>query len=143
MLEEYGYPTDPLNPNGPDPEPFHKEGCWPPENPPDACPQQAGNSASYFVNENTNAIRETAWAGGVSFMLADMRFQRNCNPGGRSDVFTGLFPVGGANSYSGCNGTRHRDEGRPKTTGCIVRRHNIFYLTGYWEGAECPGYQAP
>ncbi|MDP9312017.1 MAG: hypothetical protein M3R24_14225 [Chloroflexota bacterium] len=112
VLEEYGYPTDP---SGSDKR--YTEG-------PRVCrddPWNARcvNTAPYFVELSTRALRETSYAGGVAWMLADNTVKQcGSDP---PDLWTGLF----ASGYGYCGGTYTTVTGRPKATAYRVKLHHL------------------
>jgi hypothetical protein len=114
VLEEFGYPSDP-----------HPRSRYWTEGPP-VCrvePEQpaCALTAPYFVEENIRALRLKSYAGGVAWMIADMRekdTESACDdPGKPFDLWTGLFAIGG--TY--CDGgTYSRGWGQPKATAVRV-----------------------
>jgi hypothetical protein len=114
VLEEYGFPTDPAPRN-----PLWSEG-------PLSCRLapfniECRNTAPYFVALSTSTLATKSYAGGVAWMLADMREKNVTNactqPNVPFDLWTGLFAIGGA--YC-AGGTYHRGDGQPKATALLV-----------------------
>jgi hypothetical protein len=114
ILEEYGFPTDPVPRN-----PLWTEGAFRcrlgPFSP------ECVNTAPYFVAKSTLAITTKSYAGSVAWTLADIGEKNVSNACTKanvsSDLWTGLFAIGGA--Y--CNGgTYSRTLGQPKATGFLV-----------------------
>ena len=114
VLEEFGFPTDPQSNNE-----FFTEGdpiCrYEPWNA--ACT----NTAPYFVEINTQAIRQLGFAGGVAWMLADIAVKR-CDRS-PSDLWTGLFMAG--SGY--CGGTRTANPPADKATAFRIKQHHAVY----------------
>ena len=116
VLEEYGYPTDPItrNPMFTEGGPVCREDPW---------NALCTNTAPYFVEFNTRSIRETTYAGGAAWMLADVENKRcDMDPG---DLWTGLFAAG--SGY--CGGTYSAIPGQDKATAFRVRMHHAAYGT--------------
>jgi hypothetical protein len=114
VLEEYGFPTDP-KPR----DVRYNEG--PPICRDDPWAAECVNTAPYFVEWSTRAIRETSYAGGVAWMLADNVAKRcSTDP---PDLWTGLLATAG--NY--CGGTYSRNEAQPKATAHRVRLHHASY----------------
>lgn len=130
VLEEYGYPTDPLSAA----HPGWREG-------PASCrtspgfPRAAGTShpcdpsAPYYVEVNARALRDTnntgsGYAGGVAWMLADIN-NKNTGSGicATFDLYTGLFAAGG--DY--CGGTTSTGGAQDKSTAYRIRNHHYYY----------------
>jgi hypothetical protein len=113
VLEEYGFPSDPLPV-----DPRYTEGA-------PACrdaPLSAAcaNTAPYYVEISLRAIRETTYAGGVAWMLADVAAKRcGADP---YDLWTGLVATGAG--Y--CGGTAAAS-GQPKATGYRVWLHHTSW----------------
>lgn len=135
VLEEYGGFTDNRSQNY-----DWAEGCFDPYNPGYLnCPgnQLIWPNASFYVETNVRSIRGengARWAGGVSFMLADMD-SKVCttdthNPNGLHDLFSGLWAVGG--NY--CLGT-YSTSIQPKAPAFRVRTQHCYYPYGY---NNCP-----
>jgi hypothetical protein len=111
VLEEYGFPSDPLTQH-----PSRTEGAL-------ICridPNNAVcvNTAPFYVEQNIIAMRSRGYAGGVAWMLADMR-EKNSGSACSSkpfDLWTGLFAIGG--TY--CGGTFNTALGHPKATAVRV-----------------------
>ncbi|MFO7171250.1 MAG: hypothetical protein DIU80_024740 [Chloroflexota bacterium] len=119
VLEEFGYPTDPFPVNR-----FFTEG-------PLRCRRaplspECFETAPYFVEANIQALRARPYAGAVAWMLADVREKNSddaCTGGKPSDLWTGLFAIGGA--YC-AGGTYTRGVGQPKATAVRI----CLYYTG-------------
>jgi hypothetical protein len=114
VLEEYGYPTDP----------WPRDLTWTEGEP--RCwldPLQAGcgPTAPFFVETNLRALRAKGYAGGVAWMLADMREKDTASSCTDSknpfDLWTGLFAIGGVYCEGG---TATRGLGQPKATALRV-----------------------
>ncbi|MBN9386987.1 MAG: fibronectin type III domain-containing protein [Chloroflexi bacterium] len=111
VLEEYGYPTDPLPSSS-----YFKEGgavCRT-----DAYNAVCKNTAPYFVEVNARSIRENTtngYAGGSAWMVADSNSKNCTSP---SDFYTGLFAAGG---YAGCGGTLTTATGAAKNPAARIR----------------------
>jgi hypothetical protein len=112
VLEEFGYPSDP----------YPRSATWTEGAP--VCrvdPSQAvcAQTAPFFVEQNIIALRTRSYAGGVAWMIADMR-EKDSGSGCSSkpfDLWTGLFAIGG--TY--CDGgTYSRAHGQPKATAVRV-----------------------
>lgn len=115
MLEEFGYPTDPVGRYS-----TATEGSA-------VCRDQplssgCSNTAPYFVEISLKAIREVDYAGGVAWMLADVS-QKSCDTS-HNDLWTGLFKAGAG--Y--CGGTTTTDPSGQKATGYRVRLHHSAYF---------------
>ncbi len=114
ILEEYGFPTDPVPRN-----PLWTEGRFScrlgPFNP------ECVNTAPYFVAKSTMAITTKSYAGSIAWMLADIGEKNVSNACTRTnlpfDLWTGLFAIGGAYCDGG---TYSRTFGQPKATGFLV-----------------------
>lgn len=114
VLEEYGYPTDPRSGNA-----FFTEGrtiCRD-----DPLNASCTNTAPYFVEINSKAIRETTYAGGAAWMLADVETKRCASD--PSDLWTGLFATG----YEYCGGTINTAPSADKSTAFRIRSHALAY----------------
>ncbi|HEU5101333.1 MAG TPA: hypothetical protein VFU22_20060 [Roseiflexaceae bacterium] len=114
VLEEFGFPTDP-RPR----DPSWTEGpiqCW-------ASPLLApcAATAPFFVETNLRAQRSGGYAGGSTWMLADMREKDTPNACADPDksfaLWTGLFAIGGTYCEGG---TISRAPGQPKATALRV-----------------------
>jgi hypothetical protein len=114
LLEEFGFPTDPVVRS-----PLWTEG-------PPVCrlapsAPECVNTAPYFVLRSLEAVATKSYAGGVAWMLADME-EKNItdactNPIAPFDLWTGVFAIGG--SY--CDGgTYSRAPGQPKATAFLI-----------------------
>jgi len=125
LLEEFGYPSDP----------YPRSSTWTEGQPgcridPDlpAC----ALTAPFFVEQNLRALRTASYAGGVAWMIADMREKdasSACSdPRKPFDLWTGLFAIGGTYCEGG---TYSRAWGQPKATAVRV----CAYYTG--ELAPC------
>jgi hypothetical protein len=128
VLEEYGWPTDPLNNEDQPSSPNWQEGS-------EVCREDPYNAACFsntppFLNTATHIVelliehqRRNSYAGGNAFMLADMKQKDNVggcgtppDEGFTFDLFTGLFAIGG--EY--CGGTTTTGQGLPKATASRV-----------------------
>lgn len=86
-------------------------------------------TAPFYVELNLNALRDTTYAGGVAWMLADIQEKElptACDGSSiPADLWTGLFAVGG--QY--CDGgTLTREFGQPKATAiriCFYHTNNL------------------
>jgi hypothetical protein len=114
VLEEFGFPTDPLPRNA-----LWTEGAL-------ACRliptlPVCFNTAPYFVARSLDAMLNTSYAGGAAWMLADMEDKDITNactdPRATFDLWTGLFAIGGAYCDGG---TYSRSPGQPKATAFLV-----------------------
>jgi hypothetical protein len=111
LLEEFGFPTDPLTQNS-----LWNEG-------PNLCRTQplhtsCHNTAPYYIEQNILALQSHNYAGGVAWMLSDVQEKNGssaCNSR-PSDLWTGLFSIGG--SY--CGGTSSQQYGEAKATAIRV-----------------------
>ena len=114
VLEEYGFPTDPVPQNG-----AYTEG--PPTCRQDPLRHECLGTAPYLIELNLNALRTGNYAGGVAWMLADTLekdLPDACtNPALTFDLWTGLLAAG--DMYC-AGGTRTRTLGAPKATGLRV-----------------------
>lgn len=114
ILEEYGFPTDPVPRNA-----LWTEGPLScrlgPFNP------ECTNTAPYFVARSTVAIATKSYAGSVAWTLADIGEKDVSNACTNTsipfDLWTGLFAIGGV--YC-AGGTYSRAPGQPKATGFLV-----------------------
>ncbi len=113
VLEEYGFGTDP--------KPYQSgqfdEGpavCRTTPNDP-----QCVGKAVYFTEKNAATIRNSDYAGGSAYSLADSRAKSCANDAG----YTGLYVVGGG--Y--CGGTITQGDGNLKATGYRVQLHHQTY----------------
>jgi hypothetical protein len=120
LLEEYGFPTDPVTANAQWSEgsPLCRENPLHP-----ACIA----TAPYYVELNLNALRHGGYAGGSAWMLADTLERDQPNACARtdlpSDLWAGLLAAG----HTYCDGgTLIRKEGASKATAVRV----CAYYTG-------------
>ncbi|MEN9937337.1 MAG: hypothetical protein RLZZ387_3916 [Chloroflexota bacterium] len=123
VLEEFGFPTDSF-PRGR----LFTEG-------PVFCRREplrpeCAETAPAFVEANIAALRARAYAGAVAWMLADVREKDGTNacadPSRPSDLWTGLFAIGG--SYC-AGGTYTTAVGQPKATAvrvCLFYTGDLF-----------------
>lgn len=128
VLEEFGWPTDPLNNEGQPASPNWQEG-------PAICREDPFNAACFsdappFLDTASHIVevliehqRRNTYAGGTAFMLTDMAQKDRVGGCGTSpedgftfDLFTGLFAIGG--EY--CDGTTTTQRGFPKATASRV-----------------------
>ncbi len=107
LLEEYGWPTDPKNQ-----DPTWMEGTLADLNTP---------SATHYINANQEALRISAFSGGIVYMLADAA-SKDCN--GDFDSYVGLIVVGGG--YT-CGGTGAHPDTTGKATFSLVQQHLMEY----------------
>jgi len=114
VLEEYGFPTDPVAQS-----PTYTEG--PPTCRQDPLRPECVQTASYYIELNIRALRAGDYAGGVAWMLADTlekdRPDACTNPAMTFDLWTGLLAAGDVYCPGG---TRTHAAGAPKTTGLRV-----------------------
>ncbi|HMO55890.1 MAG TPA: hypothetical protein PKA05_00555 [Roseiflexaceae bacterium] len=120
VLEEFGFPSDPFPRNR-----LWTEGAQRCRVAPHSA--ECFETAPFFVEENIRALRTRSYAGGVAWMLADIREKNGTNactdPTKPFDLWTGIIAIGG--SY--CDGgTYSRNPGQPKATGVRI----CYYYTG-------------
>lgn len=111
VLEEFGWSTDPVADDARfrEGDPICRADPW---------NARCADTAPYFVEWSLRALRETDYAGGVAWMLADVADKRcGIDPG---DLWTGLFASGGG--Y--CGGTISTGAAQAKATATRVR---LFY----------------
>jgi Tol biopolymer transport system component len=121
VLEEYGFPTDPMKQKASFTE-GPSECRWNPWPDNSVCE----DTAPYFIEINARSIRDTrdapdGYAGGVAWMLADID-SKNCSS--NSALYTGLFAAG--LGYD-CGGTTSTGPGQDKATAFRVRTHHYYY----------------
>jgi hypothetical protein len=114
VLEEFGYPSDPY-PRSPTWTEGHPGCRVDPDQP------ECALTAPFFVEENIRALRTKSYAGGVAWMIADMREKDTSSacddPQKPFDLWTGLFAIGGTYCEGG---TYSRALGQPKATAVRV-----------------------
>lgn len=126
VLEEYGYPTDPVNKNS-----WWTEGntaCRSDPGFPTSSPNYnlCKNTAPYFVEINARAMRDlrdstVPYVGGVAWMLADVN-SKSCSSS-PFDLYTGLYSAG--SGY--CGGTYSIPAPKDKATQFRVKTHHFYY----------------
>lgn len=126
VLEEFGFPTDNVTRNS-----SYTEGnaaCRSDPGFPTSSPNYnlCKLTAPYYVEMNARALRDLTndYAGGVSWMLADMNSKPCSGSGYAPDNFTGLFSVGG--TY--CGGTTSTaTTPDDKATAFRILTHHTYY----------------
>lgn len=121
VLEEYGWPTDPVGHQG-----NGHNSNWNEGSSSDPCydnQQHQSHNASMYIQCQINEFRQRTYADAVAFMVADITPRGpNCDSEAlKYDLFTGLFATSGL--Y--CGGTITTGDHMMKATGWKVRSFNL------------------